>query len=333
MTPAGVSKSHITQELDNLFYPSNSVYNPETEKGGGVTFDYWVHTPSLTFTNSHRYKLVMGCENSGGSPQYKSRQGYVEATRTNKNGILDSSKVHGMVIGFRDRGGAVASASGLEFGVFPTVSQNFNDESIGHSIAIAEDSKGDELGAVILSGTTTQGVSITDASSSFIHMSLVFNYDKESLKMYVDGELLCTSGLNTAFDLRRTGTLNIPSLTMKDDSTYISSWTPSGNDGPVIGALGLSFTPWILGGGFSDTIDQKPTLGSYDPGFLGYNTNSKYGQSGSQHSPSLGSVNPVASSALDGFLGSFKVYSKALTTNEVKTNFRGQKGFFKNIKI
>jgi len=40
----------------------------------------------------------------------------------------------------------------------------------------------------------------------------------------------------------------------------------------------------------------------------------------------------VASSALNGFLGSFKVYSKALTTKEVKTNFRGQKGFFKNIQ-
>jgi len=332
ITPAGRTISSTTQELDNLFYPSNKHYNPITEKGGGVTFDYWVHVPDLTITDSNRYKLVMGCENSGGSPHFGSRQGLVDATRTLKAGLLDTSKTHGMIIGFRDRGGN-STPSGLEFGVFPTVSQNLNDGTIGHSIAIAENEDGSELGATIASSTTTNGVSILDTSSSFIHMSLVFNFDSDELKMHIDGELLSTSSLSTIFDLRRTKSISIPSLTASGDLEYMSSWQPSGNNGPVTGALGLAFTPWILGGGFSDTILQKPSLGSYDPGFLGYNTNSIYGGvPASQHSPSLGSISGVASSALNGFLGSFKVYSKALTTKEVKTNFRGQKGFFKNIQ-
>tara|TARA_R110000765_G_scaffold195951_1_gene301456 strand:- start:1711 stop:4557 length:2847 start_codon:yes stop_codon:yes gene_type:complete len=334
ISPGGVPMSHVTQELDNLFYPGNRHYNPTTEKGGGVTFDYWVHVPSLTLTNSHRYRLIMGCENSGGSPHFGSRQGRVTATRTNNNGLMDTSKAHGMIIGFRDKGGTGATSSGLEFGVFPTVSQNLNDESIGHSIAIAENSDGTELGAVILSGTTSNGVSILDASASFVHMSIVFNYDDEDLKMYMDGELLCTSGLKPVFDLSKTESINIPSITMKGSPPYVNSWTPTANNGPRVGLTGLSFTPWILGGGFSDTILQKPSLGSYNPGFLGYNTNTHYGPvPASQHYPSLGSISPRAESGLDGFLGSFKVYSKALTTNEVKTNFKGQKGFFKNIKI
>lgn len=334
VAPNGVSRAQITQELDNLFYPSNKTYDSDTEKGGGVTFDYWVHVPSLTFTNSHRYRLVMGCENSGGSPHFGSRQGIVDATRTNKNGNHDTAKTHGMIIGFRDKGGTGVTSSGLEFGVFPTVSQNLNNETIGHSIAIAENSSGAELGAVIPNDIISNGVSISDVTSSFVHMSIVFNYAKKNLKMYMDGELLCTSGLGLTFDLQKSDFIGVPSITASGDSTYISSWTPSGNNGPLIGALGLSFTPWILGGGFSDNILQKESLGSYDPGFLGYNTNSVYGvPPASQHYPSLGSISPGAKSGLDGFLGSFKVYSKALTTNEVKTNFRGQKGFFKNIKI
>ena len=336
VSPGGVLMNNVTQELDNLFYASNRFYNPSTEKGGGVTFDYWVHVPSLTLTNSHRYRLIMGCENSGGSPHFGTNQGRIRATRTNENQLMDTSKAHGMIIGFRDRGGAEGSvtSNGLEFGVFPTVSQNANDESLGHSIAIAENWDGTELGAVILSSTISNKVSILDASSSFVHMSIVFNYADNNLKMYMDGELLCTSGLSTAFNLIKTETLNIPSLTMKGSPAYVNSWSPSADDGPRIGLMGLSFTPWILGGGFSDTILQKPGLGSYDPGFLGYNTNTIYGPvPASQHYPSLGSISPRAESGLDGFLGSFKVYSKALTTNEVKTNFKGQKGFFKNIKI
>ena len=334
VSPEGVPMSQVTEELDNLFYPSNRYYNSTTEKGGGVTFDYWVHVPGLTLTNSHRYRLVMGCENSGGSPHFGSRQGPIDATRTNINGVMDTAKTHGMIIGFRDKGGVGATSSGLEFGVFPTVSQNANDESTGHSIAIAETSNRTELGAVISSDTSSNGVSILDASASFVHMSIVFNYDDDNLKMYMDGELLCTSGLTTIFDLKTTKSINIPSITMKGSSEYVNSWTPSGNNGPKVGLMGFSFTPWILGGGFSDTILQKPSLGSYNPGFLGYNTNSTHGPvPASQHYPSLGSINPRAESGLDGFLGSFKVYSKALTTNEVKTNFKGQKGFFKNIKI
>ena len=112
------------------------------------------------------------------------------------------------------------------------------------------------------------------------------------------------------------------------------------------------FTPWILGGGFSDVIGPSQNRpGATTPlGFLGYNTNDQYklhnggnlstdlfGGFYGQHIPSLGgqintgSTRKIPRSGLDGFLGSFKMYSKPLDSTEVIINFNAQKGFFKNI--
>tara|TARA_R110002167_G_scaffold284935_8_gene490115 strand:- start:40 stop:2538 length:2499 start_codon:yes stop_codon:yes gene_type:complete len=342
ITPDGEVQSLLTQDINNLFYPANLRYNPVTEKGGGVTFDFWVHTPDLTFTNSHRYKLIAGCENSGGNPSGGAREQLsITANRTLLNGFQDTSKVHGMVMGFRDKGGAAVSGGshqGLEFGVWPTVSQNKNAGQFGHSIAIAEDTSNNELGVTLLSSIELEGVSITDASATFLHMAVVFDFDSRAVKIYADGVLLKTSDLKTSFDMRQAKTLNIPSITVKGSETGVDSWQASGHAGPNVGLLGLGFTPWILGGGFSDTITRSSVggvvIGTGEPGFLGYNTNSHYGSPpASQHTPSLGSAAAVPSSGLDGFLGSFKLYSKALSNNEVRTNFKAQKGFFKNIKI
>ncbi len=41
----------------------------------------------------------------------------------------------------------------------------------------------------------------------------------------------------------------------------------------------------------------------------------------------------VPESGLDGFIGSFKLYTKALSNTEVRKNYTFQKGFFKNIQV
>ena len=38
-------------------------------------------------------------------------------------------------------------------------------------------------------------------------------------------------------------------------------------------------------------------------------------------------------SGLHGFVGSLKLYNKAITSTEVLNNFNSQKGFFKNLKV
>ena len=38
-------------------------------------------------------------------------------------------------------------------------------------------------------------------------------------------------------------------------------------------------------------------------------------------------------SGLYGFLGSLKLYNRALSSGEVSKNYKGQRGFFENIKV
>ena len=253
-----------------------------------------------------------------------------------------------MLIGFRDKGG-ISAPQGLEFGVFPTVSQNSIGGKYGHSIAIAESityapssleiSAITELGSTTASSVSVNGVAITDASAQFVHVAVVFDYLTDTLNMYFDGELLSSASIADSFDVQNHKYLEIPTFTMSGTNPYVNSWSPSANAGPVVGSIHNGITPWILGGGFSDTITRSTyggsLLGTYDPGFLGYNTNDYYtAPDNSQHSPNLGSgLSTTPSSGLDGFLGSFKIYSRALSNKEVKRNFSYQKGFYKNIQL
>jgi len=346
-TPDGTEQRLKTEQLDSLFYEGNRKYNKDTKVGGGVSFDFWVHVPSLAMTDTHRYRVVAACENSGGNAAEGNSYSDTTASRTTIAGIHDTRKVHGMILGFRDAGGSTAP-SGLEFGVFPTVSQNNNLQTYGHSIAIAESHKYingvfqtsgiSELGATVDSNTSVNGASIIDASAGFIHMATVFNFSEDSVKIFCDGELLTTSSINTTFDLSSTNTLNIPSP-VREGEYLVSSWNNTSNNGPVIGKFGGgdSFTPWILGGGFTDGIEKVTAIDANDePGFLGYNTNSTYGDptANSQHYPLWATSHTIKpSSGLDGFLGSFKLYSRALSNSEVRKNFTFQKGFYKNILL
>ena len=118
------------------------------------------------------------------------------------------------------------------------------------------------------------------------------------------------------------------------------------------------FTPWILGGGYSDNLPAIRGTAYRPAGFLGSNTNNTWQgtQPGDarvditiggadyvrgQHSPPLsnakggsgGGMRVIPRSGLDGYLGSFKIYGKPLTNTEAKKNFDSQKGFFTNILI
>ena len=351
--PDGTEQSLVTQELDNLFYRANEQYDESTKKGGGVTFDCWVHVPALesSFTAAHRYRIIAACENSGGNEAAGTNQGNIYANRASiLTGDIDNSKVHGMMFGFRDRGGVTATTSGLEFGIFPTVSQSKNDGTFGHSIAIAESleftdenrslaaSSGSELGSVTLSSTEVNGVSILGAASGFVHVAVVFDFENDKLNTYFDAELLSSSSLSTTFGLSGISVPNIPSLTKGESSTYdyAESWQNSDNTGPVVGNLGLGFTPWILGGGFSDGVKRTLGKSTYDPGFLGYNTNSLYGNpTSTQHNTAGmgGTAATIPVSGLSGYIGSFKLYSRALSNTEVRKNYTFQKGFYKNIEV
>ena len=134
-------------------------------------------------------------------------------------------------------------------------------------------------------------------------------------------------------------------------SIYDERLTPERVAFPVL-------TPWIIGGGYSDNIPKIYGTTFRPQGFLGSNTNHVHqetlpGQAlvtttigtsefiKGQHSPPLSGSRggsdvdrkSVPRSGLDGFVGSFKIYTKPLTIEEAKINYDSQRGFFKNILL
>ena len=340
----------FSARLDDLTYKTN-LENLDASSlglGGGFAFDLWTHVPDLTMQDNHRYRVLLANENSGRSHVIDAlnEDRTNNANRVNlKTKKTDQDKTHGLIVGFRDKGG-ISTPSGLEFFISPTVSQNREDDATNkNSICFAQNysgignligipgavfpaSAGSDYEVVVPSGTlTSTGVSLTDASSSFLHICASVDYTQNTISIYFDGLLVTTSNLSTSLGLDVSGfgeSLFIPNATRIGTKAFSSSWSPPPNIGPRTGAgtAGVTFTPWILGGGFSDTGAS---------GFLGTNTNVGYeAESRKQHSPAL---NASSRSGLDGYIGSFKMYLKPLSKEEALQNFEAQKGYFKNIKL
>jgi hypothetical protein len=350
---------------DNAPYPASQplddiMYNPR-----GWSIEFWSHMGSDLSSNltvDHRYKLIAANENCGETANVVGNQGYTLANDTFQ-GSTGQGKTRGMIVGWRDRGYPGTDPSGLEFVVCPTVSQN--DTIWGKSVCIEEDVSGQgagpackiELGFKIpLSATTVSGYSIGQASGSFAHYNISCDSKLDVITLYVNGQFLASGTTSTLFGKDPGTPLSIPSRIGEDhyhdpyamfgEKLYAGETPPST---PI-------FTPWILGGGFTDGIESSPfttSLGTTFPGFLGTNTNSSYFSTGmdagggprGQHSnltagiPGLGGYTKagtdykLARSGLDGHIGSFKMYSKPLSNLEVKTNYNAQSPYFQGIQL
>ena len=340
-----------SEPLDNLMYNDS-----------GWSIEFWAHMPGLssTLTPAHRYKLVAANENCGDPVTNYSNSTITTVASYGGTGIRADRRTRGMIIGWRDRGApGTANASGLEFAVLPTVAQN--DERWGKSVCIAESVSGNgpstcvtELGFKVgISTSSLSGYTIGDASSSFAHHVVTCDLNTDTITMYVNGQFVASANVSTAFDIESGFPLNIPTAiaegAYQDTSERYGErlFRGSLNGKPPI------FTPWILGGGFTDNVghESPPIFSSTFPGFLGTNTNDSYFRSAmeasggpvGQHSvlatntPGLGGYNPtganylLARSGLNGHLGSFKMYSKPLSTKEVLVNYNAQNPFFSGI--
>ena len=376
--------------LDNLFY---------SQEGVTLDFWAYVPNVHTDMTDNHRYRLVLASENSGPTSApfiTGATQSNVSQGKGLTAGGTNFSRTIGMIMGWRDRGSPKGTtpgahtwySSGLEFCIAPTVGQNQSyattpDTTWGHSVCIAE--KWDpsagvtpqpdqitQVGMFIPSSIlTSSGFGIKDVSSAYHHINVSFDYKRNKVDFNFDGELLTTSSLSNVFGGNPDDTVLPTAVQMKleDESAevyfndpmtesflgntvYDERCTPERVAFPV-------FTPWIIGGGYSDNIPIVPGTNYRPQGFLGSNTNNihqntQYGASVSsitigtrgdyivgQHTPPLsggkgGSASDrkkIPRSGLDGFVGSFKIYARPLTTSEAKRNFDSQKGFFQNILI
>jgi hypothetical protein len=308
--------------------PNTPRFQNLTYKKSGFTFETWVNLPfagsaspnvssTVGYGASSYHRLLLACENTGGdnlqSNEYKTP--------------YDNSVqfVRGLTLGFtRDR----QITKGLEpsnntadnpanesvFYIAPT--RSVNTSSVGFINKASKTACISEFEvfkfSVPLSATITgTSKSLFNVSSEFMHVAVSLNPEKDQITAYFDGVAIATSSISASLGTTYLDTLKVPSFAKANTFSYSLASTSSAhfNYGPTV-PVG-SFTPWIIGGGFTDGIRSNNSDG-YN-GFMGRGHG--------------------LNSGLNGYVGSVKFYSRALTNTEVLENYNGQKAFFKNIDL
>jgi hypothetical protein len=123
--------------------------------------------------------------------------------------------------------------------------------------------------------------------------------------MFCDGQLMATSSLSEVFGVEKFKTPDLPSFKKKNSFEYQTSSV----DGPLNlksgPKLNTFYTPWIVGGGYTDGMYLYGNFMGGDRGGI--------------------------TSGLRGFIGSLKFYAKPLDSSEALKNYTAQSVYFKNI--
>jgi hypothetical protein len=270
--------------------------------------------PDEGYGTSALFKLMLACENTGGViPDQLEDKDKAEQT-------FSSDVVRGMVLGFtRSRQitqglepietTAINTTSQAVFFAAPTRSVNGSDVSFINAASIDGCTSGYAVLGVTVPLTTTipnTTNKLNDVSGQFLYFSTAFDPENDEIRICVDGELVKTASLSESFGILEGQGIKVPSFAADNSFEYSTSSTGKSvfSNGPKLNNL---FTPWILGGGYTDG-----------------NMVTNNGFMGSRHG---------LKSGLNGYMGSVKFYSKALQPYDVKKNFDSQKGFFKNIDL
>ena len=303
--------------------PDTTEFQDWTYGADGFTFETWAYVPNIgrSFTSvepttgygvSSYYRLMLACENSGGLTEE-------EDVNPNQVGYSNNSTVtRGMIVGFsRDRQitqnispSASTTANQASAGMFfiaPTRSVNASDVGFVNKASIFGCVSGYEVlkCAVPISTQLQSGKYVSSVGDEFMYFSVAVEPNKNEVRIHIDGELVATSSIPEVFGVPAYSSPDLPSFKQPNSFEYSYSATLSQShiNGPKLNDY---FTPWVLGGGYTD--GNKP-----NGGFMNADSGLRSG--------------------LNGHLGSTKFYAKALTTSETLANFNGQKGFFKNIQL
>lgn len=302
--------------------PDTNEFNDFLYNRNGATLDFWVHMPNLEAISdgydignvSGLYRLVLANENVG----------FAGISSTNTETIspsLGDNAVRGLILGFtRDRRlTQSASASNdaddnqaTQGAFFLAPVQSINSSAAGLINRSYYDTETCTSGTTFHSlvcpiSSTVNGVSFSSCDLTFCHVAVTFDPLKDQVSVYLDGVNMATSSMSTVFGIKPFHMPNIPSFKKNNSFEYNSltvgpSATADLRTGPK---LNTYFTPWIVGGGYTD--------GMYSRGNF------------------LGGTNGGLISGLKGYIGSLKFYKKPLTSQEVLNNYNAQSSFFKNI--
>jgi len=307
--------------------PDTKEYQDLTYSSLGFTLECWAHVPNimdggvgwLSATASSLTKVLLASENVGKSdvsgPCPPAPEKDLDYLRNNRGDEF----VRGMVCGFtRDRR---ITEAGYGLGLSGYSNNNYdNDPASSLSFFIAPTQSRDASAASWINSDECQAnptfykmkvdLSATgfgNVSSQFVLIDISCDPVNDVIKMYADGSLVATSSVTEVFGTEIGIPPSLPNF-KKSNSFQYSSTTVDGPDilkqGPLLNTF---YTPWIVGGGYTDGMYKDGNFMGGDRGGI--------------------------TSGLRGHVGSLKFYSKPLDNREVLKNYKAQQGFFKNIKI
>lgn len=320
-----------SQDFRELFYRQE-----------GATIESWVYVPGIE-TSSTDYsepdgewgpgtfnRVLLGCENNGGVDDG------IEVSAGKVANTFDSNHVRGFLMGFsRDRQVVNDLSANNEqdynpledrcFFAAPTISYNSSGVSfVNTNEAYCADLSEIYKMKVNMDVSGPHGKTFNDVSGQFMHIVYTVDPSANTMTMYLDGEVMATSSINTAFGtIVDYSFLALPtyynnSVNNTSLNSFYYNLTSTQNaeftNGPKLNDMG-QFTPWILGGGYTD-------------GLLRWQGESDLVVSNGFMNACHGKI-----SGLNGFVGSTKFYKRALSKKEIAKNYTVQSSFFKNIEI
>jgi len=295
--------------------PAAQPFNDLLYNRNGASIDFWVHVPSITTDTgvgnvSSLYRLVLASENVGYVGDTSSTDTeYV--TRDN-----NTNSVKGFLMGFtRDRRLVSELPASNDSSLNPANQTSFfiaATQSVSPSAATLINRSGFE-GYGCREYTKYHSMvkrvdeGLNTVSSTFCHVTVTFNPRDDEVSFYFDGQKVSTSSLSLVFGVSPNTMPNLPSFKVANSFEYnsvsVGAAAPASlKTGPKLDPY---FTPWIVGGGYTDGLYNKGNF--------------------------MGGVYGGIISGLRGYLGSIKFYSKSLTNFEVLNNYNTHKNFFKNI--
>jgi flagellin-specific chaperone FliS len=304
-----------------LRLPDTTEYQDWLYDPRGASFQTWTYVPDLSsnsswFNNdaSSLYRLVLSCENTGTHPNATNR------TETINNIQLRylSEYTRGLIVGFtrdtRWTKGTLPSnasedndASAAGFLIAPTIS--YDSTSIGFITKDCSYVDGWYGMFVPASATTSSGKALWKVSEEFCDLAFTLDYQKDEITLYLDKEVLAVSSVSQVFGSDTYRPPKLPSIIFTDSFEYNTSTVgPTAPDSLKTGPqLNDYFTPWILGGGYTDGM---ALTGNFMGGEFGGVT-----------------------SGLRGYLGSTKFYRKPINGKEIEFNYLIQSKLYKNIAL
>jgi hypothetical protein len=322
--PSATSQETMERTGSYVKLPERPEFQDLLYNRSGATFETWVYVPSLDSANygfniadsvSGLYRLILANENVGLGPNVD-----IQDDILNMAFDKGSATSRGMIFGFtRDRRFSQElmpsnsetdnSTDYLSLVLAPT--QSYDSSSAGFISRQTEtcDSTSSWYGMAMDVWDNSKGLSLSSCGTEFCQISLTLNPNKDEIAIYMDGVSLAVSSYMDVFGVDPVKeTPKIPSI-VPDAAFEYSDTKVDADSADTVKAgpkLDSYFTPWILGGGYTD--------GNPDGNFMG----GEYG----------GKV-----SGLKGYLGCTKFYSRPISPEEITKNYNATKNFFKNLYL